>query len=79
MSEIRDWFMTVPPITRAWFGLSVALPLLGRIGLLNPYYMILTSRAWTGLEVCCYWISMAKGLMFRSSYGDPLRPHSSTQ
>lgn len=40
-SDIGDWFRSIPIITRWWFGLSIVFPLLGRIGLLNPYYMIL--------------------------------------
>ena len=42
MAEIKQWFMSMPPITRAWFGVSVALPIIGRFGILNPYFMILT-------------------------------------
>lgn len=51
MSEIKEWFLSMPPITRAWFGLSVAFPLIGRLGILNAYYMILTSDFITKLHV----------------------------
>lgn len=42
MSEIRDWFMAIPVITRAWFGASLFFPIVGRLGLLNPMYMVMT-------------------------------------
>ncbi|KAI1297196.1 Derlin-1 [Halotydeus destructor] len=41
MSDIRGWFNNLPIMTRTWFGLSVALPLLGKIGLVTFPYMIL--------------------------------------
>ncbi|CAH1269667.1 derlin-1-like [Branchiostoma lanceolatum] len=40
-SDIGDWFRSIPLITRYWFALSVALPLLGRIGLVDAMSMIL--------------------------------------
>lgn len=43
MADIKQWFMSIPPITRVWFGLSVFLPVVGRFGIVNPYYMMLTS------------------------------------
>ncbi|XP_054165456.1 derlin-1-like [Oppia nitens] len=43
MSEIKQWFLGLPQFTRYWFGLSVVFPLAGRIGLLSPYHMILTT------------------------------------
>ena len=43
MSEIVGWFNTIPPITRYWFGLSIFFPVLGRIGLISPYWCILTT------------------------------------
>lgn len=42
MSEIQTWFKNLPTCTRYWFGLSVGFALLGRIGLISPYYLILT-------------------------------------
>jgi derlin-1 len=38
-----QWFNNLPQFTRYWFGLSVVFPIAGRIGLVNPYHMILTS------------------------------------
>lgn len=40
-NDIGDWFRGIPIVTRWWFVLSIVFPLLGRIGLLHPYYMIL--------------------------------------
>ncbi|XP_032219163.2 derlin-1-like [Nematostella vectensis] len=40
-NEIGEWFRGIPLITRYWFLLSVVFPLLGRIGILHPLYMIL--------------------------------------
>ncbi|XP_068178939.1 derlin-1 [Antennarius striatus] len=35
MSDIGDWFRSIPPITRTWFGASVAFPLIGVLGLVH--------------------------------------------
>lgn len=43
MSDIKEFFMQIPVITRYWFGFSILLPILGRITPINPYYMFLTS------------------------------------
>ena len=40
-NDIGDWFRSIPLISKWWFSLSIVFPLLGRIGLLNPFYMIL--------------------------------------
>jgi len=40
-NDIGDWFRGIPIVTRWWFSLSIIFPLLGRIGLFPPYYMIL--------------------------------------
>jgi len=40
-NDIGDWFRSIPIISRWWFSLTVIFPLAGRIGLLNPFYMIL--------------------------------------
>ena len=40
-NDIGDWFRSIPIVSRWWFTLSIAFPLLGRIGLLHIYYMIL--------------------------------------
>ncbi|KAF7488698.1 Derlin-1 [Sarcoptes scabiei] len=51
MADIKEWFLQIPIITRAWFGLSIALPILGRIGLLNPYHLFMTKDFFYRLEI----------------------------
>lgn len=41
MSDIGDWFRSVPFFTRYWLALTVGFTLVGRFGLLNPYNLIL--------------------------------------
>lgn len=41
MSEIGDWFRSIPFITRTWFGASIAVPLIGRLGLISSYHLVL--------------------------------------
>uniref|UniRef100_A0A3P8TNE1 Derlin n=1 Tax=Amphiprion percula TaxID=161767 RepID=A0A3P8TNE1_AMPPE len=35
MSDIGDWFRSIPFITRSWFAASIAVPLVGKLGLIN--------------------------------------------
>uniref|UniRef100_T1IJ07 Derlin n=1 Tax=Strigamia maritima TaxID=126957 RepID=T1IJ07_STRMM len=41
MSEISNWFQSVPLLTRYWLGASIVFPVLGRLGLLNAMDMLL--------------------------------------
>ncbi|OXA46748.1 derlin-1 [Folsomia candida] len=41
MSEISDWFNSLPFFTRYWFGGTLALSLLGRFGLVPGQWLIL--------------------------------------
>lgn len=41
MSDLGDWFRSIPLITRYWFAGSIALPLLGKLGLVSPVYLFL--------------------------------------
>ncbi|XP_045460693.1 derlin-1 [Harmonia axyridis] len=41
MSDISDWFKTIPVFTRYWFGSTIALTLIGRFGIVSPYTLIL--------------------------------------
>uniref|UniRef100_A0A4W5KAF8 Derlin n=1 Tax=Hucho hucho TaxID=62062 RepID=A0A4W5KAF8_9TELE len=41
MSDIGDWFKSIPFITRYWFAGSIAVPLIGKLGLINPMYLVL--------------------------------------
>lgn len=43
MAEINEFFQALPPITRYWFGGSIAIPLLARLGVLSPYSLVLTA------------------------------------
>lgn len=40
-SDLAVWYRSVPEISRYWFTGTVILPLLGRIGLVNAYWMVL--------------------------------------
>ena len=40
-NDFGDWYRGIPQVTRYWFTGSIALPLLGKIGLVNPLWMIL--------------------------------------
>lgn len=42
MTEIADWFRSLPVFTRYWFGLSVLFPILGRFRLVNPQHLVLS-------------------------------------
>jgi len=39
--DIKDWYRSIPPITRAWFTAIVVIPLAGRFGILAGNYMFL--------------------------------------
>ncbi|XP_046464585.1 derlin-1-like [Daphnia pulex] len=41
MSELSSWFKNLPIFTRHWFGLTIALSLVGRFAILSPKYLIL--------------------------------------
>uniref|UniRef100_F6YNS5 Derlin n=1 Tax=Equus caballus TaxID=9796 RepID=F6YNS5_HORSE len=45
MSDIGDWFRSIPAITRYWFAATVAVPLVGKLGLISPTYLILSPEA----------------------------------
>lgn len=40
-SDIGDWYRSIPQITRCWFTGSIVLPLVGKIGIVNVFHMIL--------------------------------------
>ena len=50
-SDIADWLRDIPVITRFWFLSSIAVPILGKIGLLPPAYLILSWDAITKLQI----------------------------
>lgn len=45
MSDIGDWFRSIPAITRYWFAATVAVPLVGKLGLISPAYFFLWPEA----------------------------------
>ncbi|RXN10224.1 Derlin-1 [Labeo rohita] len=45
MSDIGDWFKNIPFITRYWFAGSIAVPLIGKLGLIGPMYLVLWPEA----------------------------------
>jgi len=58
-NDIGEWFRGIPIVTRWWFALSIAFPLLGRIGLLNIYYMVLTfEHVFYKFQVCITLINL---------------------
>lgn len=42
MTDIKEWFKSLPLFTRYWLGLTALFSLLGRFGILHPSYLILT-------------------------------------
>ncbi|KAL1767836.1 derlin-1 [Sigmodon hispidus] len=45
MSDIGDWFRSIPAITRYWFAATVAVPLIGKLGVISPAYFFLWPEA----------------------------------
>ena len=45
-NDLQDWFKSLPVFTRYWFGGTILFTLLGRFGLLSPYWLVL---AWEPL------------------------------
>lgn len=43
MSDIGDWFKNIPLITRSWFAASIVVPLVGKMGLIDPMNLMLRS------------------------------------
>ena len=41
MSDVRDWFNSLPIFTRYWLLLTASLSLIGRFGLITPHALIL--------------------------------------
>ncbi|XP_064598969.1 derlin-1-like [Liolophura sinensis] len=40
-NDLGDWYRSIPRITKYWFTGSIVLPIIGRIGLVHPMWMIL--------------------------------------
>lgn len=41
MTDLGEWFQTVPFFTRYWLSLTLIFSLIGRFGLVSPYHLIL--------------------------------------
>uniref|UniRef100_A0A915E5L3 Derlin n=1 Tax=Ditylenchus dipsaci TaxID=166011 RepID=A0A915E5L3_9BILA len=41
MGDFSNWYNSIPLITRYWFTGATVIPLLGRLGLISPYLMLL--------------------------------------
>lgn len=41
MADFKDWFNGIPFFTKWWLSLTLGFSLLGRFGLIKPYYMML--------------------------------------
>ncbi|CAH1987543.1 unnamed protein product [Acanthoscelides obtectus] len=51
MSDLGEWFRSVPFFTRYWFAGSVVLPLCGRFGFVNPRNLILDYEALKAFQI----------------------------
>ncbi|KAE8599592.1 hypothetical protein XENTR_v10017245 [Xenopus tropicalis] len=61
MSDLGDWFRSIPFITRYWFAASIAFPLIGRLGLINggnlilwPEYFLHKFQIWRPITATFY-------------------------
>lgn len=71
-NDIGDWYRNIPQITKYWFTGSIVVPLIGRLGLLNPAYFILDFRSifyrfqiWRPLTAALYYpISGPRGFHY---------------
>ena len=58
--DIADWFRSIPKITRWWFSLSVIIPLLARLGILNGYWLFLSfEHVVYHFQVSYTWVAIA--------------------
>lgn len=40
-NDIGDWYRGIPQMTKYWFTGSIVVPLVARLGLINPVHLIL--------------------------------------
>lgn len=57
MTDIGDWFNTVPFFTRYWLAGTVGLSVIGRFGLINPYYLFLLAEPLKQFQVNTLYIN----------------------
>ena len=48
MSEVSDWFKSIPPITKYWFAVSVVAAMISRMGFISAYHLILWPPGFIG-------------------------------
>lgn len=48
MAEFKDWYNGLPFFTKYWLTFTIVLSLLGRFGLVTPYYFMLTYQTFIG-------------------------------
>uniref|UniRef100_A0A8D0G8Z5 Derlin n=1 Tax=Sphenodon punctatus TaxID=8508 RepID=A0A8D0G8Z5_SPHPU len=70
MSDLGDWFRSIPLITRYWFSGSIAVPLVAKLGLIRPEHLILWSdrffyrfQIWRPITATFY-SPMGPGIMY---------------
>ena len=52
-NDFSDWYHGIPQITRYWFTGSVVLPMLGKLGVLSPMWLIFDlPHIWYKFQVC---------------------------
>jgi PREDICTED: similar to der1-like domain family, member 1 len=51
MSDIGDWYKSLPVSTRHWFTFSVVFPIAARFGLLDPSNLILSRKISSDFQV----------------------------
>ncbi|CDH57373.1 mgc82342 protein [Lichtheimia corymbifera JMRC:FSU:9682] len=80
-NEIVDWYQSIPPITKAIFTISVAATVAPALGLIEPYYLVLSWNALSKLQlwrlVTCFFVNrlglaFAMNLFFMYRYSTQL-------
>lgn len=69
MSDLGDWFRSVPFFTRYWLALTVGFTLAGRIGIFRPHTMILLYEPLTRFQIwrlftCLFYYPLSPGSGF---------------
>ncbi|XP_059922112.1 derlin-1 [Gadus macrocephalus] len=72
MSDIGDWFKSIPLLTKYWFAGSIAVPLVSRLGFIDPMNLILwpakffgNFQIWRPLTATLYFpVTPGSGLLY---------------
>lgn len=57
MSDIGDWFRSIPLITRSWFAASIAVPFIGKLGLVDfRHLMLVPELVYSKFHVSASWL-----------------------